>query len=105
MLDLTNCNFLDIYGAERIPLEGEYSKDALTKSFTEHWIPFMECHKCGKSDYCKFALPHPRNEQKKQEIRCGVAETAIQNFVAHTFDIAGTLDLKGKQAYLDGAFY
>lgn len=105
MLDLANCTILDIYGVGRINVDGLVSADKLALLFVNNWIPFMECHKCGKSSYCMYALPHPPNEHKKQEIRCGVAVAVIGNFVARTIGIAEALNLEEKQAYLDGAFY
>lgn len=105
MLDVTGCTILDIYGAERIRLEGRMDSVGLTTVLVENWIPYMECHKCGKADYCRYALPHPRNEHKKQEIRCGVAQTVLTNFISRTFAIAGELDEQGRQDYLDGAFH
>lgn len=105
MLDLAQCTIFDIYGASRIQVGGVVTADELSSIFIENWIPFMECHKCGKSSYCIYALPHPRNEHKKQEIRCGVAAGVIRNFAARTIAIAEALSLEEKQAYLDGAFY
>ena len=104
-MQLDGCTLLDIYGVERTPLRGHVSPRQLADLFVESWIPYMECHKCGKSDYCRFAKPHPRNEHKKLEIKCGVAETAIRNFVDRTFEMARDLELPQRQAYLDGSFH
>lgn len=105
MLDLSACSILDIYGVKRLPLAGEYSAETLTAVMIENWIPYMECHKCGKSSYCMYALPHPRNEYKKQEIQCGVAVEVLRNFVAKTVHIAEGLGHEETQSYLDGAFF
>lgn len=105
MIDFSGLSILDIYGVERLPLHGQYSYDELANLLVENWIPYMECHKCGKSDYCKYALPHPHNPHKKQEIRCGVAEAVLRNFLKHTVAIAVPLNSDGKRAYLDGAFF
>jgi hypothetical protein len=104
-MQLDGCTLLDIYGVERTTLSGHVSPRQLGDLFVDNWIPYMECHKCGRSDYCRFAKPHPHNEHKKLEIRCGVAETAIRNFVDHTFEMARDLALPQRQAYLDGSFH
>lgn len=105
MLDFCSCSIFDIYGVERVPLNGEYSAEGLASIMIEHWIPYMECHECGKSSYCMYAIPHPQNEFKKQEIRCGVAEAVLRNFIAKTFIIAEGLGCEERQTYLDGAFF
>lgn len=102
---LDGLTLLDIYGVERAPLRGDLNSRQLADLFVENWIPYMECHKCGRSDYCRFARPHPTNEHKKLEIKCGVAEVAIRNFVDRTFEIAERLDASPRQAYLDGSFH
>lgn len=97
---------LDIYGVERVTIEAEIAtQNELANMFVESWIPYMECHKCGKSDYCKYAQPNPVNPHKKLEIKCGVCETAIRNFVSRTFAVATKLEPRQLQDYLDGAFY
>ena len=105
MLILAGTTLLDIYGVERTPIEGNFDARSLGDAFVRSWIPYMECHKCGKGTYCKFAQPHPYNSAKKREIQCGVAETALRNFVERTIALAGPLDNPSKQAYLDGAFF
>lgn len=105
-IDLHGMSLLDIYGVERAPLGAETpTAGQLADEFVEQWIPYMECHKCGKADYCKFAKPHPVNPHKKLEIKCGVCETAIRNFVSLTFAVACSLPPRLRQNYLDGAFY
>ena len=105
MINLEKCKLLGSDGIEREAINGIYTEESLSNIFIENWIPYMECHKCGRSDYCKYAVSNPFYEHKKKEIRCGVAQTAIRNFVASTFNMAKDLDLEGKQAYLDGAYY
>lgn len=104
-MNFSGLTILDIYGVERVPLEGEFTARTLADRFVAEWIPYMECHKCGKADYCKFAEPHPGNESKKREIKCGVAESAIRNFVEKTFSLATQIEQPARQAYLDGAFH
>lgn len=105
MIDLSGLSILDIYGVGRLPLHGAFSNNELANLLVENWIPYMECHKCGKSDYCKYALPHPHNLHKKQEIRCGVAEAVLRNFLKRSVEIAIPLSSDERQAYLDGAFF
>lgn len=90
---------------ERVNLNGFYTSKTLSDLMIEYWIPYMECHKCGKSDYCKYALPHPYNSYKKQEIKCGVVETAIKNHIKATFELLQKLNHDQIQDYLDGAYY
>ena len=105
MLDLAGTTLLDIFGVERMPIDGDFDAKSLGDILVRSWIPYMECHKCGKGAYCKFALPNPHNPAKKLEIKCGVAETALRNFIERTILLAEPLDVPSKQAYLDGAFF
>ncbi|MGS1125672.1 hypothetical protein ACVCL3_01610 [Rhodanobacter sp. UC4437_H4] len=105
MLNVDNKTLLDIYGNKGIELSGNISINDLAQMMVENWIPYLECHKCGRSDYCKFAQPHPVNPLKKLEIRCGVAEAVIRNFLKQTESIAQGLEPNALQAYLDGAYY
>lgn len=105
MIIPTGSTLFDIYGVERTPIDGEFDAKALADIMVREWIPYMECHKCGKGDYCKFAQPHKWNPHKKLEIKCGVAETALRNFVDRTLASIAPLDPASKQAWLDGAFF
>ncbi len=95
----------DIYGVERIALNGDYSADSLADTFIDNWIPYFECHKCGRWDYCKYAQPYPENPHRSVDIKCGVARDSIKNFVKSTFPVLKELDSNRVQEYLDGAFY
>lgn len=55
--NLTGCSILDIDGIARYDLSGDYTAPSLTKVCVDHWIPYFECHKCGRSDYCNFLNP------------------------------------------------
>ena len=105
MINLDTLSLFDIYGVERIPVAGSYTSDELASMFVDEWIPYLECHKCGRSSYCKFAKPSPHNPAKMLEIKCGVAELIVRNFVERTINFADALDAQQKQAYLDGAYY
>lgn len=104
-MDFTGLKIFDIYGVSKIPIQGVLSASDLSDLMVENWIPYMECHKCGKSDYCKFAIPHPYNNFKKKERKCGVAEAAIRNFIDKNFHILLKLEKSFAQKFLDGAFY
>ena len=105
MLNVDGLQLLDSYGIRSIHLAGNISTDELAQMMVETWVFYLECHKCGRSDYCKFARPHPVNPLKKLEIRCGVAEAVIRNFLKKTESIAESLAPAALQAYLDGAYY
>jgi hypothetical protein len=104
-MNLTGYNILDYFGVERISLKGEYTKRSLADLFIENWIPYYECHKCGRWDYCKYAKPHPANSNRSIDIKCGVAVDCLRNFVEASFPILRKLKRDKIQKYLDGAFY
>jgi len=104
-MNLSGFTIFDSYGVDRVPLEGSYTADTLAGTFIETWIPYFECHKCGRWDYCKYAKPHPANPNRSIDIKCGVVIDCIRNFVRTSFEILEGLDKEKIQCYLDGAFY
>lgn len=104
-MNLSGFSIFDIYGVDRVPLEGNYTVETLADIFIETWIPYFECHKCGRWNYCKYAKPHPANPNRSIDIKCGIAIDCIKNFVYASFGILEKLDKEKIQCYLDGAFY
>jgi len=90
---------------EKVDLVGLHSEDMIIEIMIDKWIPYMECHKCGKSDYCKYVEPHRVNPDKKAEIKCGVAKDFITNYINTTFNSLDGVEDEQKQAYLNAAFY
>jgi hypothetical protein len=104
-MDLTGYSIPDIYGVERVELQGEFTKASLAERLIEEWIPYFECHKCGRWDYCKFAQPHPANPERSVDIKCGVASAAIRNMVTSAFPSIEELNREQIENFLDGTFY
>src|SRR5688572_13272647 len=94
---------LDIYGVERLPLYGDFDAGALADRLVAEWIPYFECHKCGRFDYCKFVQRRSENENLAQDIQCGVVEAALRLFVEHTYCLLEDLNADQRQDYLDAA--
>lgn len=104
-VDLTGYEIYDIYGVGRKKLTGEYTKESLIELFCEEWVQLIECHKCGRGNYCKYSIPNKYNPERKQEIPCGVVVDAIKNHLNSTFSLLQKMDRKQVQRYLDGCFY
>jgi len=104
-IDLSNYSILDNYGVERRALEGFFTAETLSQMLVYEWIPYYECDKCGRSDYCKFTKPNPYNPERKRDIKCGVAAAALTNFIAGTFHLLENMKRNQIQDYLDAVFY
>lgn len=104
-MDLSGYYIFDIYGVERITLDGNYSADSLAEIFIDKWIPYLECHRCGRWDYCKYAQQHPANPERSIDIKCGVVVDSIRNFVRASFTVLEKLEPDKIQEYLNGAFF
>ncbi len=104
-IDFSGLQIFDIYGYERIDLTGVYNHKSLAEKLIEEWIPYVECHKCGKYDYCKFATPVYENSTRMKDIKCGVSVSAIKNFTRFSFNVLTSLEKNNVQDYLDGLFY
>src|SRR5580698_414511 len=105
LINLDGLMLFDISGIKRLPQKNEVNESQLANRFIEEWIPYFECHKCGRFDYCKFARPKPLNPSLSIEIKCGVAENILKNFVRSTFPALKNYSKEQLQAYLDAAYY
>lgn len=90
---------------ENISLSNSYSDREIIDLMVDNWIPYYECHKCGKWDYCKFAQPHPANPERSVDIKCGLAVDFISNYITTTFHLLDDLSIQQKQHYINTAFY
>lgn len=104
-MNVAGLSIFDIYGVERIPLDGDYSMESLADLLVEQWIPYFECHKCGRWDYCKFARKHPANTARSIDIKCGVAVDCLRNLVSAAYPLIEKMDRTHQQSFLDGAFH
>jgi hypothetical protein len=103
-LDLTGLT-LDLGRGERLSLNGILDAASLADKMIEEWIPYFECHRCGRFDYCKFVQRLPNFPHKARDIKCGVVVSALRIFVNRTFPILQGLDPGKRQAYLDAAYH
>ncbi len=85
---------------ERKQIGYSYALESLKVLLRDTWISWWECAKCGRKDYCKFALPN-----KTRDLQCGVAVTVLENFLEFTYATFETGDFETRQNYLDAAYY
>ncbi|WP_439185759.1 hypothetical protein [Carboxylicivirga taeanensis] len=104
-IEFENIKIYEINGYTRKSLNGEFTPLELSEKLVNEWIPYYECHKCGKGDYCKYTIPHPANPLRKRDIKCGVAIDALKNFVNKTIFVLDNASRSKKQKYLDAAFH
>lgn len=100
-----NFSILDYFGVEKIPIETIITKESLLNHMIDLWIPYYECHKCGKWDYCKYAQKHPANPERSIDIKCGITIDFLTNFINSTFNLIAELPHSQIQSYFDTAFY
>lgn len=105
VVDLTGAFIFDSGGLRRTLLKGEYTASSLGDTLVAEWVPYFECHHCGRFDYCKFVQRLPQNPHRARDIKCGVAVAAIRNLVERSFGLLLTSDPKSRQHFLDGAFH
>jgi len=104
-INVDGLTILGYSGYNRVSLRGEYFINFFADILIDEWIPFFECHQCGRVDYCKFTIPHRGNPDKKKDIKCGVVATVLKNFIKYTCNVFEKLDKENKQKYLDGLYY
>lgn len=104
-MDFTGLSIFEGSGIERITLDGEFDAGKLADRLVLEWIPYFECHKCGRFDYCKFVQRSRYNPDRARDIKCGIVEAALRLFVEKTFPMLEGLSPEQRQNYLDAAFY
>lgn len=104
-MDFTGLSIFEIDGITRRDLGGEYDDKQLASVLIEAWIPYYECDKCGKVDFCKYTEPHPHLPGKTRDIKCGVAVNALQNFVRVSFPVLSKIEKSHQQKVLDAAYF
>jgi hypothetical protein len=92
-------------GVGRTGIDGDFDAQGLAAKLVEEWIPFYECDKCGRADYCKYTQNDPHRAGRLLDIRCGVIVEAVTNFVQYTFPLLEKMTAVQVQAYLDGLFH
>lgn len=103
-MDLTGFSIPDVYGVERVQLKGIFTESSLAETLIAEWIPYFECHNCGRWDYCKYAKRHPANPNRSVDIKCGVASDCIRNIVKSAFPFLAKMDRGHIQEFLDGTY-
>jgi hypothetical protein len=95
----------DYMGVQRQQITGTFTRDTLVTHLTAEWVPFYECHKCGRADYCKHVEWIGTKRQRSRDIQCGVVVAAIRNIVDYSFHLLVQSDARGRQSWLDGAYH
>ncbi len=107
MIDFTEKEISTInpYGLYPLELMGEFEERGLSNELVDRWVPYYECHKCGRSDYCKFTIQHEYVKHKFKDIQCGVVVKVINNFIDQTFHLLTTYKKDQLQKYFNGLYY
>lgn len=107
-IDLTGLSLL-VDERRREDLSGTYDAEKLAGLFFNWWVPYLECQKCSRHEYCDFTKPHPyplpRSAGRLAEIKCGVVEKVIANYVQGVFPLLLTYSKRELQAFLDGSYH
>ena len=104
-MDFTGLSIFELDDITRRDLHGEYDDQQLASILIEAWIPYYECDKCGKVDFCKYMEPNPHRPGRAKDIKCGVAVNALQNFVRVSFPVLSRIEKNQQQNVLDAAYY
>ena len=85
--------------------DGNYSIDELLAQLVNGWLPYWECHKCGRFETCPHVVRKPTNPRLAREIQCGVAKLALRNFLRVSWQKFGLFDTLQKQHFIDGLYH
>jgi hypothetical protein len=106
MVDMAGISFLALNGVDRQTLPEGITGDELLYYLCNEWLPYVECHQCGRWKSCQYAAPpHPANPHRSLDKQCGVAEQALRVFLNAGLPHLTNVDEKIKIEFLDAAFY
>lgn len=105
MTKINKLYIFDSFGVDKIFLDDTYNQVDLLKSMIYNWIPYFECHKCAKWDYCKYAKKHLINPNRSIDIKCGIAIDFLTNYINTTFNLISELAPNKIQSYFNAAYY
>lgn len=104
--DMEGISFLAYNGEDRKIYSQEISGHALFQLLCNEWLPYVECHQCGRWKACRYsAPPHPANPHRSLDQQCGVAEQALRVFLDAGLPYLTSKDEKIKMEFLDAAFH
>jgi hypothetical protein len=89
ILDLTGLT-IETPSNQRLPLEGNFDAVSLAERMIYEWVPYFECHRCGRFDYCKFVQRLPNYPDSARDIKCGVVGSVLRLFKEHVSDVGRT---------------
>lgn len=89
---------------EPIP-DGRYTLSELLELLVNGWLPYWECHKCGRFSTCPHVERSATNPDHARDIQCGVAKLALRNFLKVSWRKFGDFDVEEKQRFIDGLFH
>lgn len=104
-VDVNGCTIFDMSGVERQPVTGTLAAEELAEILVESWIPYFECHGCGRWRSCPYVVRHQLNPHRALDIKCGVAAKALEEFAARTARLASGRPVEDVQAWLDAAWH
>jgi len=105
ILKFRNNEIFEINGSSKEPFDGDFSPQELADVLVQRWIPYCECRSCGKRDYCKYNNSGLSNCLENEDIQCGIAKKALENFILRTSHEIENDDQQKHQDYLDCVFY
>ena len=94
-----------VFSREQVPLpDGDYDRAGLLGFLCDHWIPYTECHQCGRFPYCKFVQRFPDYPDRAREIQCGVVVTVLDNFPLASWNRLHSYNQEELRHFFDGLF-
>lgn len=103
-VDFNNIPFPPSGIAYKKRLTRKYTAEELWSLMIDEWIYYSECKKCGRYDYCKYRDQPHRPYYPVLDTKCGVAVTAIINYVQNTFHVLDKLNIEQKTHYLFASY-
>jgi hypothetical protein len=95
----------EINGFSKINFNGEFNEIELTERLANEWIPYNDCSKCGKREFCKYSIENSQGKLDTESNQCEYAVNSLKNFILNTSKVVVNSDDIIKQEYLDSLYF
>jgi len=87
-VDLTGLTIIDIGERARLPLSGEFDDRSLADLLVQEWIPYFECHKCGRCvQQCGWGVYSFNERPFPDDSKCRACHRCVTYCPAHCIKI------------------
>ncbi|MFQ3177217.1 MAG: hypothetical protein ACI9H9_000322 [Pseudoalteromonas tetraodonis] len=86
-------------------IDAEKTLNDIAPLLIDEWVPYFDCIKCGRNDYCKYTKKRLFYPDLFEEVKCGVVSSFITGISSLSNDDYNKLSTGHKEKFLDVLYY